>query len=467
MRTKMIALVLAAVATGCLDGFSFSDRTRDDGLCVEFACLWQAEQGTIEAGHSWDEDVFSNRLAGTPARITRKVDVPYLYACLEVIMHANVAKDALVELQWDFGDDQSIDARTVLEPGLWTRRKFYQRTPNSVRHLRLHLAKQGPGEFALDDIELRNGFDNCAELPALTLANDSACLDDASCTSGYCVLGKCSACGAGGCGEGSACREDKDCLGGACAAGVCRACAASGSCGTNEGCSNTAQCASRSCTFGAKPSLVRYPELDGVCGECSSDAQCGGRRCVLGQCADCATDADCTGGLRCRYLDISEAGTRSCLPRFDGVLPRNALCEVDAECADGLRCGAPPDRARRCGFACKSSMDCGANEVCGNTGTAPSTTQPGVYEVLPAFAQANSRISTCYPKDLSTSDPLRRAQLCSVHAQCGPSSTPYVAGAFVACCSGGCSQSGLDLATGMCGTSVSSDLVRYDPYYYY
>jgi hypothetical protein len=440
--------------TGCVMSYGYGNS---EGLeCEEFSCRWQTEQGSIEETGSWHKDALAHRLVGTPARITRKVDVLTFPECMRVDLTANVAPDAQLELQLDYGNDGSIDTLIALEPGEWKRRNYYVRTPSAVRHLRASLAKLGPGEAAIEDIRLLLGRDACAGQPPTTLVNDSTCLDDASCTSGYCVLGRCSACGAGGCAEGTACRADKDCMGGACAAGVCRACAASGSCGKGEGCSADSQCARGTCAFGTKPSLVRYPELDGVCGECNGDDDCPSGKCVLGLCGDCATDAECSAGQRCRYTDAFEADRRTCVPRFDAILPRGALCEVDAECLDGLRCGAPSGRAKRCGFACRTGADCAANELCGESGSVPGA-QASIYEVLPSYTtQSASRVRTCYARPVV--EPYRNLA-CEVHAQCistngGPAGT---------CCQGSCFPNAIDVTTGECNpySSGSWDFVNF------
>jgi hypothetical protein len=360
---------------------------------------------------------------------------------------AKVARDAQLELEFDFGNDGSVDARVAVEPGDWKRRLYHVRTPSSGRHLRTAIAKQGAGEASIEHIVLERGEDKCAALPPLTLANGSVCLDDASCASSYCVLGTCSACGAGGCAEGSACRANTDCMGGACAAGVCRACAANGSCAKGEGCSADNHCAAGTCSFGSKPSLVRYPELDGVCGECNGDDDCPNGKCVNGQCAECATDADCSGGLRCRYSDAFEAGTRACLPRFDGILPRGALCEVDAECIGGLRCDGSPGRSKRCGVSCRLSTDCAAGEACGETGSVPGV-QASIYELLPSYtAESLARVRTCHA-------PYRYAYpqttTCEVSAQCPADEYARDPSALSACCAGSCSTTSFDLSTGQC-----------------
>ncbi|MET0287046.1 MAG: hypothetical protein ABW352_21360 [Polyangiales bacterium] len=450
-------LLLAGLATftGCVFSYGFSGSGGIE--CAEFTCLWQTEQGSIEETGSWHKDALAHRLVGTPARITRKVDMATFPDCMRIDLTANVAPDAQFELQLDYGNDGSIDTRIPLEPGEWTRRNYYVRTPSAARHLRTSLAKLGPGEAAIEDIRLLLGREACAGQPPTTLGNDSTCLDDASCTSGYCVLGRCSPCGPGGCAEGSACRADKDCMGGACAAGVCRACAASGSCGKGEGCSADSQCAAGSCAFGIKPSLVRYPEQDGVCGECNGDDDCPSGKCVLGQCGDCATDAECSNGQRCRYTDAFEADRRTCVPRFDAILPRGALCEVDAECIGGSRCGAPAGRVKRCGYACRTSSDCAAGEVCGEEGSVPGA-QASIYELLPRYAKNGvSRIRTCYA--IPVQQPFSNLA-CEINAQCKSSSDPRVAGA---CCQGSCSSTTLDVSTDECQqySSASWDLVNF------
>jgi hypothetical protein len=439
MRSKFVVLLTGLLA-GCWgDGGPHLYGTPG---CIEFSCLWQTEAGSIEEVGSWHKAAKAYRLVGTPARITRKVDAS-LPVCMEIDLTANVARDAQLELQLDFGDDGSIDSRVQVGPGEWTRRLYYVRTPLSARHLRTYIAKQGPGEAAIEHIALQRGEGECAALPPTTLADGSTCLDDASCTSGYCVLGKCSPCGAGGCAEGTSCRADKDCNGGACAAGVCRACAATGSCGAGEGCSADTQCAAGTCVFGGKPSLVHYPELDGVCGECNADADCASGKCANGECADCATDADCSGGLRCRYADLFETGARSCVPRFDGILPRGALCEVDAECAAPLRCGGPPGRLKRCGLSCRTSADCAARETCGDAGSIPSK-QAGNYELLASYASESAlRVRTCYPLWSY------QGEDCQVHAQCARSQGAEDPNELNVCC-GSCRAYDLDLASGAC-----------------
>ncbi|HEX5658324.1 MAG TPA: hypothetical protein VFX59_14075 [Polyangiales bacterium] len=418
--------------------------------CIEFGCLWTTEQGSVEEVGSWREEQTGHRLVGMPARISRDVDVSAIPDCVEVKLTADVARDAQLELQFDFNSDGSVEVRVPVEPGEWKKRTYYVRAPSAARHLRTSFAKLGPGQASFEYMVLERGDDHCAGLPATTLADGSACLNDASCTSNYCVLGKCSPCAAGGCAEGTACGADKDCMAGACAAGVCRACAANGSCGTGDGCTASTQCASGTCAFGNKPSLIRYPELDGVCGECNADDDCGGKKCVNGQCSDCATDADCGAGLRCRYTDAFEANARSCVPRFDAILPRGALCEVDAECTGGLRCGGGTGRAKRCGTSCRIAADCVAGEVCGETGSVPGL-QAATYELAASYtAQSSARIRTCYAPYVfggyGTTTP------CEVHAQCTASTSiyPLDPDALGICCGGGCVVYAADLATGSC-----------------
>jgi hypothetical protein len=427
---------LALALTSCAESSVSGGGSR----CEAFTCVWTTEAGSLEQIGSWNEHDYAYRMVGTPARISRVIDSSGLPACLEFELNANVGSDAQLELQLDFGVDGVIDARIPIEPGRWTKRRLYQPTPRNSRHLALAFDKAGAGDAAINYIAMHEGT-RCTGV--LSLANGSPCLEDGACTSGACVQGTCSACGAGGCGEGSICREGRDCMSGACAAGVCRACAASGSCGEGEACSAANQCASKACMFGSQPSLVHYPFADGACAECDADADCAsGRHCVQGFCASCVTDADCPRDQRCRYQGTLDATSRSCVPRFDGILPRGSLCEDDAECADRLRCGAGPGRAKRCGVACSGNADCGANEVCSSAGILASTTQAGEFELLPAFrSDAKARITTCYPP--------AQDYRCEVSAQCAAS--PYDGpSAFTACCEGTCSVEGVSLSSGEC-----------------
>ncbi|HEY6878913.1 MAG TPA: hypothetical protein VI299_12875 [Polyangiales bacterium] len=449
MRRTNVATVLAVLAlAGCLEPWSSYQEVD----CMEFQCVWTTEAGSIEKTGSWNTREFAFSLQGTPARISRKFDWAQIPECLAVEMTANVAKDAQLELQLDYGADGIVDARVPVEPGRWTHRSYSLRTPSNTRHLRASFEKLGPGEAALQHIELAHAS-NCT-LELVTLPDAAPCLDDLSCASGHCVLGKCSPCGAGGCAEGSPCRDGSDCASGSCAAGLCRACAATGGCGVGEGCSGSSQCASNSCVLGGRPSLTQYPFLDGICGECDADADCGSGHCVLGQCATCVSDSDCPTTQRCRYQEAFEATLRTCVPRFNGILPRGALCEEDIECAGGLRCAGTPNRAKRCGGACGSDVDCGDNEVCTNRGSLASTSQAGIYELLPAFRDdASARINTCHP--LVQADDSKTK--CLAHAQCTRTDQydrdhlgPY---AKSVCCEGACTMTGVSLETGLCSAN--------------
>jgi hypothetical protein len=188
--------------------------------------------------------------------------------------------------------------------------------------------------------------------------------------------------------------------------------------------------------------MTRQPTIDATCGECNDDGDCGGKTCVLGRCASCSVDADCGSGLVCRWLDPFDALQRGCVPKTTSPLPRGALCEKDADCEGALPCDAAEGRAKRCGRACGSDAECGADRLCVAPGARKVSDAPARFATLPRWAELAGRISTCWPR---TAD----EQPCQLHQQC--TADPWYD--QLSCCDGVCSHSDSDLASGACVTN--------------
>jgi hypothetical protein len=401
--------------------------------CTDAPCDWEVRAGKLEATGSWHprERAFAFVEPGT--EITRLLPVSMFTSCYRFELIADVEVGTELSLSLDFNDDGLIEQRLLVPPVRWGRTQLHALAPGEYHSLRLHLRKAGEGRAALAYLVIATGGE-CAG-PAITLADGAPCASDATCSTGRCLSGMCASCPATGCAEGQRCGVDADCADGGCAGGLCSACAKAGTCPPRERCSSPAHCAFKSCTAGAIPGKTSFPTFDRTCGACAVDSDCPAGACVLGQCSACSTDAECAGQA-CRYADAYDALERACLPPRDLRIPRGALCESDLECEANLRCSASPGLAKRCGGACTSNIDCGQMEVCASAGARRVRNgQPelAAYQLLPSWADAAARISTCHPIVLDDGP-------CDAHDQC----------LYGMCCAGRCSGAALDLNTGEC-----------------
>jgi hypothetical protein len=432
-----VSSVFLALLASC-NGLSWARQLELHVSCELPDCGWQVDVGSIERTGSWSPTDFAFSLLDTPTRISRSVSVTTNPSCLHFSYVGDIAATAGVELLLDFNDDGIDDARAPLPPANWKRSSVTLTAPAEYQKLRVSLLKSGAGVAKLALFAMKTD-EACNATTRTTLVNGSQCAADATCSSQRCLLGRCSACGAGGCVEGEACRDSNECMDGACAAQVCRKCAKQGACGASEGCSAAGQCAASSCIAGSVPSLTKQPALDASCGECDDASDCGGKPCMLGRCAACATDSDCTGGLSCRWLDPFDALQRGCVPKTTSPRPRGALCEFDSECEGALPCGAGEGRAKRCGFACGKQGDCGDTRVCVAPGARTVSEEPERYSTLPAWSELAGRIATCWPR--VTFD-----MACQLHQQC----TGLSLFGSLTCCAGECGSEDADFGTGMC-----------------
>jgi len=439
-RSFCLPLVLATLCAflGACYSFGWAEDLVLQVDCSQPNCGWSAQQGQVERTGSWHPKDFAFSLVGTPARITRTISVTSNPDCLHFSYVGNVDTNAQARLLLDFDDDGADDAESVLPVSQWTQQTVTLRAPADYSKLRVSLQKNGEGTAKLALFSM-NGNDLCGAVPATKLQNGAACALDATCRSERCLLGHCSACGAGGCVEGEACHDSSECLDGACAAQVCRKCAKDGSCGAGEGCSAPGQCAGQSCVAGSAPSMTMLPALDSICGECDQADDCGGKPCVLGRCAACAMDSDCASGLVCRWLDPFDALQRGCIPRTTSPLPRGALCEHDSECEGSLPCSAGEGRARRCGVACGKEGDCSIDHVCVAPGARKVSNLPERFATMPRWSELAGRIATCWPRAFF-------GRPCELHQQCTDSSLS----SSMSCCEGRCESGSADLATGTC-----------------
>lgn len=433
-----LALTSVLLCVGSCEGSDWDSQLALTVDCSEPLCGWQGPPEQLARTGSWHPTDYAFSLLGPTARITRTVSVSSNPDCLHFRYVGNIDETTQVRLLLDFNDDGSDDVEATLPSSRWTRQSVSLRAPADYSKLRISMAKVGLGAAQLALFSMEGDYSySCGEGPPTKLQTGAACSLDATCSSERCLLGRCSACGPGGCAEGEACRDSSECMDGACAAQVCRACAKQGTCGDGEGCSVPGQCASQSCIAGSAPNLTQQPGLDATCGECDAAEDCGGKSCVLGRCAECAVDSDCSGGLVCRWLDGFDALERGCLPRPTSSLPRGALCESDAECAGNLPCSAGEGRAKRCGHACGKANDCRPEQVCAAPGARKVSEAPERFAKTSRWSELSGRIATCWPRVFGP-------QTCEVSAQC------LGLGALQqSCCNGTCGGTA-DFDTGVC-----------------
>lgn len=431
MTRTIVRFIVLSLCTlvACADAGGYVDEELVDSTCAEALCGWETKQGSLVSSASWHEHQRAVELAEVPTRITRKISGTPNVPCLTLNFLAEVESDALLEIQLDYNDDGTIDTRSFVPALRWRTTSVPLRTPSEYRSLRVTLERQGAGHVRIASLRLKSDRTACVEKTPTALADGALCSIDQTCASGRCVLGHCGSCGPQGCEEGQGCKTSDECRDGVCAAGVCRACAKRGDCAPGVGCSVPGQCAGLSCNQAALPSTTAFPGEEGTCGSCASDAECPTSFCVLGRCAGCRTNTDCASGQVCAYEDALDASHRACRSPFTSIVPRGGLCEVDADCVTGLRCGAGPGRAKRCGISCAVDAECGTSGVCAATGSTRAVVPPARVALLSGWQRPVERISTCYPRVLSSSLGGPLALACEVQEQCITGS---------ACCDGKC-----------------------------
>jgi hypothetical protein len=444
-RTITLLVLLSWCTLAACTGADLDDGgVLIDSTCADALCGWEVSQGSLVSSASWHEHQRAVELAETPTRITRKLSGAPNVPCLSLTILAEIESDGGLEVQLDFDDDGSIDARTSIPALRWRNTTVPLRTPAEYRSLRINLERQGPGQVRIASLRLSADWTSCLSTTPTTQSDGALCSIDQTCSSGRCVLGHCARCGVQGCEEGEGCRSSEECRDGACAAGICRACAKRGDCAEGLGCSVAGQCAGRSCTQAALPATTAFPGEEGTCGSCATDTDCPATFCVLGRCAGCRTNADCASGQVCAYDDSLSATHRACRSPLTSIVARGGLCEADEDCESGLRCDASHGRAKRCGFSCAVDSECGTDAVCAAPGATRAVISPARVSLLPGWQQPVERITTCYPKmPLSGLGSLAgQGPACDVQEQCVTPNT--------ACCEGKCASRTFDAERGAC-----------------
>ena len=160
-------------------------------------------------------------------------------------------------------------------------------------------------------------------------------------------------------------------LGNVCVAGACLPepgigqCYFDGQCAAGQRCDGAESCACGATDCASVPGQCRYPS-----GCCNDDAECGGGRCVSGQCqaavADgCWVDADCTqASPSCENIAACACGDTTCdaKPGVCGIAGR--CCTGDSECGAGQVCRGGACFAAPAADACFEDRDCSGGAVC-------------------------------------------------------------------------------------------------------
>jgi hypothetical protein len=197
----------------------------------------------------------------------------------------------------------------------------------------------------------------CYENQCKKGADGQACVENAECASGVCVVGICTT----PVGNGLPCGGDGACQSGHCCAGTCRACCAKADCGAGlgcygytcrkgddgEACVEGAECAGGICNAG----LCVTRKANGQ--SCGGDIGCQSNHCCAGTCRESCAKADCPAGLGC-YGNTCKKGD-------DGD-----QCVEGAECAGGICSGGYCYTAKPNGSSCSINAGCASGRCCGN-----------------------------------------------------------------------------------------------------
>jgi len=329
--------------------------------CGNSPCSWTTDVGEVSRVSTWHAHDYGVSFDTTPSQISQLARAGYR-RCTSVTMVADVDPAAGLTLVIDDGDDGEPELSQLIVGEHYTRVEFVLRSAPRSDTVRYLIRKTGTGKARLASLVVLDD-DRCAS-QTVPRSDGEPCTSASDCSAGACVAGLCSACGHTPCATGVACTISSQCASGSCTGGLCDPCGLRGDCAADVPCDLGSECASRSCVRNALPSTAPAAGTGGSCAACVADADCGAAFCVAGQCAACRDDADCESGAVCRYPDPWDARERACLPPLGEGQPRGGLCEREADCNDGLACAAAPGLAPRCGTACISNADCGADEAC-------------------------------------------------------------------------------------------------------
>jgi hypothetical protein len=179
------------VAWGCSDMGSEGSSLDPsfDNWCDRNLCDWTTRQGQIAKVSTWHESDLGVSFVETPTEISQLLKLNAEHApCLLFDTIADVVPEADVSILIDFNDD-GVDEEQQVSVLRWKSVPFPVRAPVAYESVRVSVIKRGEGRAVLALMRVVSQS-NCTSSP-LPLAPDSKCSQDAVCSSGRCLEGRC------------------------------------------------------------------------------------------------------------------------------------------------------------------------------------------------------------------------------------------------------------------------------------
>jgi hypothetical protein len=368
----LLAIPLAATQLGNTDCGQIIKDPGFDLWCGDHLCYWKVERGQAERVPTWHAGDDGVSMIGDDVLITQLTPVTSSDGtCIEFKMLTNIDLNADVHLQFDVFGDGTVDYDQVVPAASWEPVRYTVKIPPSWNGIEFRLAKKGPGQAVLAEIQAQTIDDSQCGSTTITLPphpNGGYCLSDSDCASNYCVAGGGGLLGPPG--MCAACSNDTQCLNGTV-------------CGTDDAVGST-----------MTPYRACIPAASRTLGElCAEDAECASGICNQ-TCSLCKGATDCASGEMCKPanqafpapngFDYYSVATYECDPDLHKRAPGEA-CFRDDDCASA-RCNGTP--VMTCidvygggdGRTCTSDLDCPENSAlqhtpCAAVGIAGGTCQ--------------------------------------------------------------------------------------------
>lgn len=349
--SRTLVAACAMMAFGLLAGgwgsceTSLNQDPSFDLWCGESLCAWRTDAGAVRRVPTWHERDYGVELSGDPAAISQLVTGRA--SCLRFETLADVDEGTSVVLGMDFEDDGTEEYFAPVPGNGWAAVEYTLRPPTWYTKVRFSLRKTGPGRARLAHLRISDPGDcSGAPLPLDGRPLGATCEQDTQCASGRCATGGFPYLNANS--EWRACGEcqtDAECGGGVCGL-------VADSIGLHAAC-----VAVGSHRLGER---------------CRGDLECQSGICCSQACSSCCEGAACPGGLTCAQAS-PPPGDRLWMPRPWQCAPGAGRgesgdpCLQNGDCASG-RCAGSGDLAV-CWFdgrLCQSDNDCVPDHASGD-----------------------------------------------------------------------------------------------------
>jgi hypothetical protein len=317
---------------------------RDPGFdlwCGDELCAWKVTAGDVKRVPTWNDGDSGVELVGSEAAIQQLSPVDSgdghcrdnpdggstcMYpdnVCIEFSLLADIASNAVVDLNVDVFGDGTIDHSQRLPIGAWQQLSYKIVVPQVFAGIRFELAKSGPGSAKLANIgaELAK---NCDGLPLIELEPaplGSPCNVPSDCASGLCSTSLTNSPFAGvhgflsptlvcvECGMNSACDSGEVCGVGiplSAVQGQPMTCLPEASKAVGEYCVTVDECSTGLCEGNrCAPACSSYCSS----GEsCTRDEQCASLKCVGAERFECRDGRACNSPAQCPFESGLENG---------------------------------------------------------------------------------------------------------------------------------------------------------------